>query len=185
MAVWQIFYSDFYMGRTLRQGGNMSSLTHSLYTPEQYLGMERNADNKAEYANGRIIAMTGASLEHNTITANLVRVVGNQFVERPCRVFSSGMRVKVAATGLYTYPDVVAVCGEIYFDDAQRDTIVNPTAIIEVLSPSTEAYDRGEKFAHYRRSVTLAEYVLVARDKVRIERYVRHAGTPAHGYSPR
>src|SRR5919201_2587340 len=151
----------------------MSSLAQSLYTPEQYLALERKAQYKSEYINGQIFAMPGASVEHNTITANLVRELGNQFMERPCRVFSSDMRVKVGATGLYTYPDVVAVCGEMQFDDAQRDTLINPTVIIEVLSTSTEAYDRGEKFAHYRRLGSLTDYVLVAQDKVRVEHYVR------------
>jgi Uma2 family endonuclease len=151
----------------------MSSLAHSLYTPEQYLALERKAEYKSEYINGQIFAMAGASLEHNTITANFVRALGNQFTNRPCRVFSSDMRIKVSATGLYTYPDVVTVCGEIRFDDAQRDTLVNPAVIIEVLSPSTEAYDRGQKFAHYRRLRSLTDYVLVAQDKVFIEQYIR------------
>ncbi len=151
----------------------MSSLAHSAYTPEQYLTLERKAEYKSEYINGQIFAMAGASLEHNRITANFVRVLGNQFMGHPCGVFSSDMRVKVDATGLYTYPDVVAVCGEIRFDDAHRDTMVNPTVIVEVLSPSTEAYDRGGKFAHYRRSDSLTDYVLVAQDQVRVEQYTR------------
>jgi Uma2 family endonuclease len=151
----------------------MSLPAESVYTPEQYLALERKAACKSEYINGQIIAMAGAWLEHNTITSNLVRVLGNQFIDRACRVFSSDMRVKIAATGLYTYPDVVALCGETVFDDAQRDTLINPTVIIEILSSSTEAYDRGEKFAHYRRSDSLADYVLVAQDKARVEHYVR------------
>lgn len=151
----------------------MSSTAPTLYTPEQYLALERNAQHKSEYLNGRVLAMAGASLEHNRITTNLVRMLGNQFVGRPCDVFSSDMRVKVSATGLYTYPDVVAVCGEMRFDDAQRDTLTNPSAIIEVLSPSTEAYDRGLKFVHYRRLESLTDYVLVAQDSVRIEHYAR------------
>lgn len=153
----------------------MSSLARTLYTEEQYLALERNATYKSEYLNGQILAMAGASLEHNSITTNFVRVIGNQFVGRPCQVFSSDMRVKVIATGLYSYPDVVAVCGEMRFDGAQRDTLANPSVIVEVLSPSTEAYDRGEKFAHYRRLISLTEYVLVAQDKVRVERYLRQA----------
>jgi Uma2 family endonuclease len=83
------------------------------------------------------------------------------------------MRVKVAPTGMYTYPDLVALCGEPRFEDGHVDTLLNPSVIIEVLSPSTEAYDRGEKFAHYRRLETLREYVLVAQDKVRVEHYRR------------
>lgn len=151
----------------------MSSLAQSLYTPQEYLALERKAPEKSEYLNGRIFAMAGASVEHNTITANLVRTLGNAFLERPCRVFSSDMRVKVAATGLYTYPDVVALCADLLFDDLQRDTLINPTVIFEVLSPSTEAYDRGEKFAHYRRLESLTDYVLLSQDKPRVERFVR------------
>lgn len=153
----------------------MSSLAKTLYTQEQYLALERSATYKSEYLNGQILAMAGASLEHNTITANFVRVIGNRFTGRPCHVFSSDMRVKVIATGLYSYPDVVAVCGEMHFDDVQRDTLTNPGVIVEVLSPSTEAYDRGEKFVHYRRLGSLAEYVLVAQDRVRVEHYLRQA----------
>lgn len=151
----------------------MSSLAQSLYTPQEYLALERKAPEKSEYLNGRIFAMAGASVEHNTITANLVRTLGNAFLERPCRVFSSDMRVKVAATGLYTYPNVVALCADLLFDDLQRDTLINPAVIFEVLSPSTEAYDRGEKFAHYRRLESLTDYVLLSQDKPRVERFVR------------
>ncbi len=151
----------------------MSSLARTLYTQEQYLALERSATYKSEYLNGQVLAMAGASLEHNTITANFVRVIGNRFTGRPCQVFSSDMRVKVITTRLYSYPDVVAVCGEMQFDDVQRDTLTNPSVIVEVLSSSTEAYDRGEKFAHYRRLSSLTEYVLVAQDRVRVERYLR------------
>jgi Uma2 family endonuclease len=151
----------------------LSSLAQSLHTPEEYLELERKAKSKSEYLNGRILAMAGASVEHNTITSNLVRSLGNAFLGRPCRVFSSDMRVKVSATGLYTYPDVLALCGDLLFDDLHRDTIANPAVIIEVLSPSTEAYDRGEKFAHYRRLDSLTDYVLVTQDKILVEHFVR------------
>src|SRR6476646_9554528 len=151
----------------------MTAQSKELYTPVQYLLREREAEYKSEYINGQIIAMAGASVEHNTITANFVRAIGNNFAGRPCRVFSSDMRVKVATTGLYAYPDVVALCGDLQFDDDKRDTLTNPTVLIEVLSTSTEGYDRGEKFVHYRRLASLQEYVLVAQDKVRVERYTR------------
>jgi Uma2 family endonuclease len=142
-------------------------------TPEEYLALERQAQHKSEYVNGRIYAMTGASRAHNLIVGNLVRELGTQLRGRPCETYASDMRVKVNQTGLYTYPDVVVVCGEPHFEDAQVDTLLNPTAIIEVLSESTESYDRGEKFAHYRRLQSLQEYVLIAQDKVRAECYVR------------
>ncbi|MDQ7784954.1 MAG: Uma2 family endonuclease [Desulfomonilaceae bacterium] len=142
-------------------------------SPEQYLALERQAEYKSEFVNGMIIAMAGASRSHSLIVVNLSREVSRQLLGRPCETYSSDMRVKVSNTGLYTYPDLVAVCGEVRFDDEHADTLLNPTVIVEVLSPSTEAYDRGEKFAHYRRLESLQEYVLVSQDKVRIESYVR------------
>ncbi len=152
----------------------MSSLAKSYYTPEEYLVLERKAEYKSEYLNGQIFAMSGASREHILISVNLVRELSSQLRGRPCEVYNGDMRVKVNPTGLYTYPDVTVVCGEPHFDDKHTDTLVNPTLIIEVLSPSTEAYDRGEKFAHYRKLPSLTDYVLVAQDQVRVEHYVRY-----------
>src|SRR5437868_484917 len=114
----------------------MASQPKPYLTPEEYLALERAAPYKSEYLDGDIFAMAGASEEHNTITANLVRHLGNQFDGRPCRVYASDMRVKVSATGLYTYPDVVAVCGPRELEDNHGDTLLNPTVIFEVLSPS-------------------------------------------------
>ncbi len=150
-----------------------STAVQPRYTPEQYLALDRKADYKSEYINGHVIAMAGASRRHNLIAGNLYREVSQQLRGRPCEAYISDMRVKVGLTGLYTYPDVVMVCGDIHFEDGDNDTLLNPTAIVEVLSTSTEAYDRGEKFAHYRRLESLQEYLLVAQDKVRIEYYVR------------
>jgi Uma2 family endonuclease len=143
------------------------------YTPEEYLALERAAPYKSEYLAGEIFAMAGAREEHNTIAANIVRQLGNQFQGRPCRVYVSDMRVRVSPAGLYTYPDVVAVCGPREFADAHHDTLINPTVIFEILSPSTEAYDRGEKFAQYWRLASLTDYVLVAQDRVRVEHFTR------------
>jgi Uma2 family endonuclease len=151
----------------------MASQPKRYYTPEEYLALERAADYKSEYVAGEIFAMAGASEDHNTIAGNIFRLLGNQFQGRPCLVYISDMRVQVAATGMYTYPDVVAVCGPREFADAHRDTLLNPAVIIEVLSPSTEAYDRGAKAAYYRRLPALAEYVLVAQDQMHVEHYVR------------
>src|SRR5689334_1749451 len=108
------------------------------YTPEEYLALERAADYKSEYVAGEIFAMTGASEDHNTIAGNIFRLLGNQFQGRPCRVYISDMRMQVAATGMYTYPDGVAVCGPREFADAHRDTLLNPAVVFEVLSPSTQ-----------------------------------------------
>ncbi|MBA2594014.1 MAG: Uma2 family endonuclease [Pseudomonadota bacterium] len=151
----------------------MRSLAQPSCTPEEYLALERKATRKSEYVNGHVFAMAGASLEHNQITFNIAVELGVQLRGRPCAAYVSDLRVKVAATGLYTYPDVVALCGEAIFEDSAMDTLVNPQVIIEVLSASTEAYDRGEKFAHYRRFPTLTDYVLIAQDKVPVEHYVR------------
>lgn len=152
----------------------MSSVVRqSHYRPEEYLALERRADYKSEYVNGQIIAMAGASRQHNLIAGNLYREISQQLRGRPCEAYISDMRVKVGRTDLYTYPDVVVVCGEIRFEDTSHDTLLNPLVLVEVLSASTEAYDRGEKFAHYRRLESLQEYLLVAQDKVRLEHYVR------------
>ncbi len=151
----------------------MSRPAEQFISPADYLALERQAETKSEYLNGCIYAMTGASREHNTIVFNLARRIGNQLDRKPCRGYVNDMRVKVSPTGLYTYPDAVVVCGEPRFEDRHLDTLLNPTVIIEVLSDSTEAYDRGDKFAHYRTLESLTDYLLVAQDKPRIEHYSR------------
>lgn len=151
----------------------MTFATNRTYTPEEYLTLERKATTRSEYVNGQIYAMAGASREHNLLSSNLAREVGNQLRERPCETYISDMRVRVSATKLYTYPDVVVVCGKPRFEDAQLDVLLNPTIIVEVLSPSTEAYDRGAKFAHYRYLESLQEYVLIAQDRMLVEHFER------------
>ena len=142
-------------------------------TEAEYLVRERAAEYRSEYLDGRIRALAGASDTHIFIVASLVALLWPQLRRGPCRVGSSDMRVKVSATGLYTYPDVVIVCGRAQMEDEHADTLLNPVVILEVLSPSTEAYDRGEKFAHYRRLDSLREYVLVAQDRMRVEHFAR------------
>jgi Uma2 family endonuclease len=143
------------------------------YTPEEYLELERKADFKSEYDGGFITAMSGASTEHNLIAGNFFAEIKSQLKGRPCTVFISDMRLCVSSTGLYTYPDVMAVCGERQYLAADLDTLLNPSMIVEVLSTSTESYDRGRKFGHYRRLASLKEYVLVSQDEVKVERYTR------------
>jgi Uma2 family endonuclease len=143
------------------------------YTPEKYLALERKAECKSEYINGRIFAMAGASRQHNQITFNISVELGTQLKGRPCVAYSSDMRVKVTETGLYAYPDIVVTCNEPQFEDSFLDTLLNPTIIIEVLSESTEAYDRGGKFAHYRRLSSLEEFILIAQDGIYVEQYIR------------
>jgi Uma2 family endonuclease len=153
----------------------MSSERKTLMSPEEYLAVERKSELKHEYFAGEIFAMVGASKRHNLITSNIIRILGNQLLDRPCNVYPSDMRVKVSATGKYTYPDVVVACEEEIFDDAENDTLLNPVIIVEVLSESTEAYDRGKKFEHYQSIESLTEYLLVAQDPYRIEQYVRQS----------
>ncbi len=143
------------------------------FTPEQYLALERKADYKSEYRDGFIWAMAGASREHNLIAGNLHGEIRSQLKGRPCEVYTSDMRLRVSPTGLYTYPDVMAVCGEPQFLDDEVDTLLNPSMIAEILSPSTESYDRGNKFDQYRQLTSLREYVMIAQDKVLVERYTR------------
>ena len=151
----------------------MSTAVEVRYTPEQYLALERKAEFKSEYIDGGIYPMPGASGPHNDIVMNLGRVISTWLLDRPGHAYSNDMRVLVGPTGLYTYPDVAVVADGPRFEDAEIDTLLNPTVIVGVLSPSTEAYDRGEKFASYRRLETLQEYVLVSQERVLVERYTR------------
>ena len=150
-----------------------TAAAQALFTPEEYLARERKALTKSEYRDGRIYAMPGASRKHNLITAHIVGEFYIQLRDRSCEVYPSDMRVKVSAAGLYTYPDVIVVCDEPRFDDTHFDTLLNPTVLIEVLSPSTAAYDRAEKFASYQKLDSLREYVLIAQDNVCVEHYLR------------
>lgn len=151
----------------------MSSEAKIHYTPEEYLALERQADYKSEYFAGEIFAMTGASRKHNLVAGNVLASLHAQLKGRPCEIYPSDMRVKVSPTGLYTYPDVVIICGDPAFDDDRKDTLLNPTVLVEVLSKSTASYDRGEKFEHYRKLNSLAEYLVIAQDKHHLEHYVR------------
>jgi len=141
-------------------------------TPDEYLKFERESEIKHEYLDGEIFAMAGASKSHNRIQATVTGMLYTQFVGRPYESFGSDQRVKVDAT-FYTYPDISVVCGEAEFDESELDTLLNPIVIIEILSPSTEIYDRGKKFQRYRELDSLQEYVLIAQDSMRIEHYLR------------
>jgi len=146
---------------------------HRLWSPEEYLALERRSEARHEFLDGEIFAMTGASLQHNDIVWNVAGLLHSQLQGRPCRAAIGDMRIRVDATGLCTYPDLVVVCGEPRLADAELDTLLNPTLIIEVLSPSTEAYDRGRKFAHYRTIASLAEVVLISQERIEVERFSR------------
>ncbi len=147
-----------------------------LATPEEYLAAERVAETRSEYFAGEIRSMTGASRAHGLIVLNIGAELRAQLKGRPCEAYVESMRTKVSRTGMYTYPDVVVVCGEPEMEDEQLDTVLNPTLIVEVLSPSTERHDRGRKLEYYRKIPSLVEYMLVAQDARRIERYTRQDG---------
>ena len=151
----------------------VSTQPNSFLTPEQYLEIERKAEYKSEYFNGEMFAMAGAKRVHNLIVSNLVARLNQQFRSRPCEVYPSDMRVHVPATGLFTYPDVIGVCGSPHFIDDREDTLLNPGLIVEVLSPSTEAFDRGRKFEQYKSIESLREYLLVASDRMHADLYTR------------
>ena len=144
------------------------------FTPEEYIALERKAHFKSEYFDGHIIAMSGASSKHNLITGDIFYGLYPQLIGHGCDIFISDMRVRPSLGDAYFYPDVVVVCGEPEFEDDTFDTLLNPIVIVEVLSPSTEAYDRGEKFTRYKHIASLQEYLLVSQDKVSVEHHRRH-----------
>ncbi len=145
-------------------------------SPQEYLRLEREALFRSEYVNGEIIEMAGASINHNMIKENVAIQIGSHVRTNGtgCRSYSSDQRVTVPTDSLYAYPDIVVVCGPNQFRDEQPDTLTNPILIVEVLSPGTAAFDRGDKFALYRQSDSLREYVLIESGKVRAEVYRKH-----------
>lgn len=144
-------------------------------TFEEYIVRERQAEFKSEYFPDEIVALAGAGRTHNLIVANLIREMGTMLKTRPCRVYPSDMKVKVVRSGALLYPDVMVVCGEEKLVDESGDCLLNPTVVIEVLSESTERYDRGKKFEHYRQLESLAEYLLVSSDEIRVEKFTRQS----------
>ncbi len=151
----------------------MSSAPTTYITPEEYLERERNAETRSEYFQGEVFAMAGASLRHGRIVSNLVAEIHQQLRNRPCNVYSTDLRLAVGAAGLYTYPDVMVVCGEEKVADHHDDMLLNPTLLVEVLSKSTKNYDRGQKFESYRKLPSLKEYLTVAQDKIQVEQWMR------------
>ena len=151
----------------------MSLQPESRLTPQEYLIWERRQETRHEYFEGEVYAMTGASREHNLLTLNLAASLHAQLRGGPCEVYTNDMRVKVGETGIYTYPDVAVACERSEFEDEEVDTLLNPVAIIEVLSTSTEQHDRGAKFMHYRTLPSLQDCLLVAQTECRVEHFVR------------
>jgi len=157
--------------------GELSSIMAAqpvpFYTPKQYLEREQDAEFKSEYLSGQIFAMAGGSPEHSKIANNIGGEMRSLLKRGPCQVFNSDLRVTVMQSSLMTYPAVTVVCEEQHRHPLDKNSIINPTVLFEVLSPTTEAYDRGEKWAHYRQMDSLQEYILVSQNKARVEQYVR------------
>lgn len=149
----------------------MSTPPKTLLTEEEYLAIERAAPYKSEYFRGEMYAMAGAREPHNMLAANLLALLHQQFRGRACRVYSSDMRVNIPSIPLYTYPDVTALCQPPEFREDRRDNLLNPSFIAEVLSESTEGYDRGRKFELYQSITSLREYLLISSDRIRVELY--------------
>jgi len=145
-----------------------------IFEPKEYLALERSTETRHEYLDGFVYAMAGESPEHSTICFNLSGLVYVQLLDSPCRGYSPNMKVRNDPADLYSYPDLAIVCGEPIYHDAHRDVVLNPTVVFEVLSPSTEKYDRGEKSLRYRENIeTLQNYVLVSQKQPRIECFTR------------
>lgn len=142
------------------------------YSPADYLALERASPTKHEFFDGEIFDMARGSIPHSRISTNVLAALCVLLKGRTCQVFNSDLRVKVPR-GLYTYPDATVVCGELQLEDEHQDLLLNPLLIVEVLSPSTEAYDRGAKFAQYRSCPSLSEYVLVSQDHALVEHFAR------------
>lgn len=144
------------------------------FSPEQYLSLERVSEIRHEYLDGSVYAMAGESPEHSTICFNLAGVMHAQLRGTSCRGFSPNMKIRTDTGGLYAYPDLSVVCGEPTFHDERRDVLLNPTVIFEVLSRSTENYDRGEKFLRYTTQIeSLRDYVLISQQRPRVECFSR------------
>ncbi len=151
----------------------MSSLPNYYLSPEEYLAVERKAEHKSEYVDGTMYAMAGGSERHNLIAGNIITELNIQLRKAPCRVYPSDLKVRVPESRKFFYPDVSVVCGETEFADDERDVILNPVLVIEVLSESTAAFDRGKKFQSYQQIESLQEYLLVAQDEYVVEHYLR------------
>jgi len=152
---------------------NLAIESSTTLTEEEYLGFERSSEIKHEYLSGHVYAMVGATRKHNLIIWNVASALHRQLRGNPCEAYINDMRVKIPKTGDYTYPDIVVVCETPLLSDDYSDTLINPLLIIEVLSPSTEAYDRGEKFKRYRSIESFSEYVLIAQDKMAADHFVK------------
>jgi Uma2 family endonuclease len=147
----------------------MVAKPQKFYSPEEYLALEETAEYRSEYYQGEIFAMAGGSANHNRIVKNLLIALDAALEAKSCEAFITEMRLHIKKNGLYTYPDVMVVCGKLMFVKGRSDTLTNPVMIVEVLSDSTQAYDRGAKFELYRAIETLQDYILIDQDRVHLE----------------
>jgi len=154
----------------------MSTQPKPYLTPQQYLEIERSAERKSEYYNGEMFLMSGGTRKHGKVIDNLSRSLGNRLDDKPCFAYSSEVRLWIQASGLFTYPDIMVVCEPERTSPDDEDSLTNPTVIVEVLSPTTEAYDRGKKFGHYLRIPSLRDYVLVSQEELRIDHFTIQPG---------
>lgn len=150
----------------------MSSAAIKRHSPADYLALERISEFKHEFFDGELFRMSSGTIEHSQIAGNVIGELGNALADRPCRVLNSDMRIKLP-TGLYTYPDASVICDQPQFEDGHKDVLLNPLVVVEVLSPTTEAYDRGKKFRHYQTCPSLREFVLIAQDRAAVDHYLR------------
>jgi Uma2 family endonuclease len=151
----------------------MSSLPSYYLSPEEYLTLERGAECRSEYVDGVMYATAGGSERRNLIAANVIITIGSQLRDRPCRVYPSDLKVRVPGAKRFFYPDVSIVCGETQFADEEKDVVLNPVVVVEVLSESTAAFDRGKKFQSYQQIESLREYLLVSQDEYVVEHFLR------------
>ncbi len=154
----------------------MDSQETTFLTVAEYLEIERRLETRNEYWNGLMTEMPHGDIFHGQIISNLIGHLGPQLKKEPCCLFTLGLRLHVVSTGLYTYPDLAVVCRETEMEDQESDTFLNPTLIVEVFSPATEARDRGKRFQHYLTIDSLAEYLLVSQAEPRVDQYLRQDG---------
>lgn len=161
--------------RNFKAKWRMENLALQFKTPDEYLAFERSSAEKHEYYKGEVFAMSGAGMRHNRIQVNFIREVGMFLKGKPCDVFGSELRVHIPSNSLYTYPDALIICGKPQMLDDEFDTLLNPLVLVEILSKSTQSYDRGDKFALYRDIPSLQEYILIHSEKIGVEQYLRQA----------
>ncbi|HEV7893759.1 MAG TPA: Uma2 family endonuclease [Pyrinomonadaceae bacterium] len=152
----------------------MTTQTVTYVTPDEYLAAERLSETRSEYLDGGVYPMTGGTANHIRIVSNIDTQLNIQLDDRPCDIFPIDMKVRLPGSRKFFYPDVVVVCGELQYHDSRKDIITNPDLVVEVLSPSTEAFDRGAKFEAYQTIDSLKEYLLFSQDKPRVEQFVRN-----------